>query len=102
MAFTLLQIDFPHQGPWGSAMSQQLAGLAQEIAFQRNLLWKIWTENKELGLAGGIYLFSDEQSAVEYQEMHTQRLAAIGVGPVRAIVFAVNDPLTYTTRGPVD
>ena len=49
---TLLQIDFPYPGPWGDEMTAAMRGLAQSIAQEPGLLWKIWTENAERQEAG--------------------------------------------------
>ena len=97
----LLQVDFPYPGPWGAQMSEAMKGLAESIAHEPGLLWKIWTENATDRTAGGIYLFSDEDSARAYCDMHTKRLESFGVTGIRALFFDVNVPLTDTTRGPV-
>lgn len=96
----LLQIDFPFQGPFGAEMSAALAELAQSIADEPGLLWKIWTENAVTQVAGGIYLFTDEASAKAYLAMHTARLGHFGITDINAKIFDVNAELTRTTRGP--
>ncbi|WP_374340840.1 YdhR family protein [Azonexus sp.] len=45
----LLQVDFPYPGPWGDAMTAAMTGLAQSIAGEPGLLWKLWTENEAAG-----------------------------------------------------
>lgn len=98
---TLLQIDFPFDGPFGESMAEQLAELAASIAEEPGLIWKIWTENAQERTAGGIYLFSDEPSALAYLHKHQERLQGFGIPEVRARVFAVNGPLSHTTRAPL-
>ncbi len=98
---TLVQLDFPSRGPWGEEMAAAYADLAQDIAAQPGLRWKIWTENAEQGMAGGIYLFEDAASAHAYADMHTRRLQGFGVSGIRALFFDVNESLTATTRGPL-
>lgn len=98
---TLLQIDFPSDGPFGEAMAQAFADLAASIREEPGLLWKIWTENQATKQAGGIYLFSDEASARAYCDMHAKRLEGFGVTGIRALFFDVNEPLTQVTQGPV-
>lgn len=97
----LLQFDFPFSGPWGPALSAAMADLARDIAAEDGLLWKVWTENEATGRAGGIYLFADAASAQRYRDKHTARLQTFGVQDIVAHSFAVNRPLTQTTRGPV-
>jgi hypothetical protein len=96
----LLQIDFPFQGPFGSAMGEALAELAHSIGKEPGLRWKIWTEDATGGRAGGIYLFDDEASAAAYLAMHSARLASFGITGIEARIFDVNPELTRITRGP--
>lgn len=98
---TLLQIDFPLDGPFGDAMARAFADLAAGISAEPGLMWKIWTENQATKQAGGVYLFSDETSARAYCDMHVKRLEGFGVTGIRALFFDVNEPLTQVTRGPV-
>lgn len=51
------------EAPFGEEMSGAFKGLAEDIATEDGLLWKIWTENAETREAGGIYLFADEANA---------------------------------------
>ncbi|HWR16272.1 MAG TPA: monooxygenase [Terriglobales bacterium] len=98
---TLLQIDFPHPGPFGNELTAACTGLAQSIAAESGMLWKIWTENKQAGEAGGIYLFTDEASARKYLAMHEARLAGMGIKNIRAKVFDVNETLSRMTNAPL-
>lgn len=97
----LLQVDFPYKGPWGDEMTVALRGLAESIANEPGLIWKIWTENQAAGEAGGIYLFKDVPSAEAYLAMHTARLMSFGVQRVNGKVFEVNDALSLIDRAPL-
>ena len=44
---TVLQIDFPFNGPFGEDMHKAMQPLAESIIQEPGLLWKIWTENVE-------------------------------------------------------
>lgn len=101
MSPTLLQIDFPFTGPWGEQMATALDGLAADIAAAPGLRWKIWTENEGDGIAGGLYLFDDRESAQAYTTMHLARIEGLGISGARALLLDVNAPLTATTRGPI-
>jgi hypothetical protein len=98
---TVLQIDFPMQGPWGEEMAAAFSGLAEVIAQAPGLRWKIWTENQGDGLSGGIYLFDDDASAQAYLTEHTARLESFGITDIRAVMFDVNEGLTAINRGPL-
>ena len=97
----LLQVDFPYTGPWGAEMASAMSGLAESIAQESGLLWKVWTENAETAEAGGIYLFADRASAQAYLEMHSARLKSFGVPQVNAKLFDVNEALSLIDRAPL-
>ena len=97
----LLQVHFSYQGPRGDEMTAALRGLAESIANEPGLIWKIWTENQAAGEAGGIYLFKDVPSAEAYLAMHTARLMSFGVQRVNGKVFEVNDALSLIDRAPL-
>lgn len=97
----LLQVDFPFTGPWGEEMAAGMKDLAASIAQEPGLLWKIWTENRETGEAGGIYLFADRASAEAYLAMHRARLLGFGVPQVNAKLFDINQPLSQIDRAPL-
>ena len=82
-------------------MTAALRGLAESIANEPGLIWKIWTENQAAGEAGGIYLFTDVPSAEAYLAMHTARLMSFGVQRVNGKVFEVNDALSLIDRAPL-
>lgn len=97
----LLQVDFPYTGPWGDEMTGAMKDLAQSIATEPGLRWKIWTENPATSEAGGIYLFEDEKSAEAYLVMHAARLKAFGIPVVNGKIFAVNEALSAIDRAPL-
>ena len=98
----ILQVDFPYTGPWGEQMHEAMIELAQSIAEEPGLTWKIWTENKDRNEAGGIYYFTDEPSAQAYLTMHTERLKSFGIEPVNAKVSTVNKPLSVIDGAPIE
>jgi hypothetical protein len=51
---TLLIFDFPTRLTGAPEEATQLRGLAESIAREPGLLWKIWTEDKAAGRAGGV------------------------------------------------
>jgi hypothetical protein len=97
MALTLLQFDFPAEGPWGSAMAEAYDALAHDIAAAPGLIWKVWTENQATKEAGGIYLFADAETAAAYRALHTERLRSFGITQINAKTFDVNEPLSQLT-----
>jgi hypothetical protein len=98
---TLVQFDFPMEGPWGEEMAAAFGDLARLIEATPGLRWKLWTENAGTQEAGGIYLFDDDASAAAYVVEHTARLEGFGVTGIRARTFHVNEPLSAITHGPL-
>lgn len=97
----ILQVDFPYNGPFGEEMSHAMEGLAQDIANESGLIWKIWTESKEQNIAGGVYLFDNKIDAERYLEKHEARLSSFGIVNIRSVIFETNDPLSRIDRAPL-
>lgn len=94
----LIQIDFPHNGPFGKEMSDFMADLAKDIANEAGLEFKIWTENEETKEAGGIYLFNNLEDANRYLEKHIKRLKAFGYDNIKAKIFNINEELSLLSK----
>lgn len=90
----LLQVDFPHNGPFGDELSAAMSDLAKDIANEKGLISKLWTENEATKEAGGIYLFDNAEDAARYLTKHTERLEAFGYSNIRGKIFAVNEALS--------
>jgi len=97
----ILQVDFPHDGIFGEAMSEAFADLAKDIAKEEGLIWKIWTENEANKGAGGVYLFDNEDDAKRYLSKHTDRLNYFGYTDIRAKIFTVNETLSRLTKADI-
>lgn len=96
----ILQVDFPSPGPFGAEMSKMMQGLAESIANEPGLIWKLWTENAETGEAGGIYCFETLEALNAYKDMHAARLTDMGVTGLRFKIFDANIPLSKIDRFP--
>jgi hypothetical protein len=101
MPVTLVQVDFPHSGPWGAEMAAAMEGLAQSIAAEPGFLFKYWTEDQAKGLAGGVYAFASRSEAEAYLAMHAARLESFGYRNIRGLVLDVNEGLSRIDKAPV-
>ena len=90
----LLQVDFPHQGPFGDELTTAMSDLAKDISTETGLISKLWTENENEKEAGGIYLFDNENDAKRYLNKHTKRLQSFGYENIRGKIFVVNEDLS--------
>ncbi|PVA09324.1 monooxygenase [Pelagivirga sediminicola] len=97
----LLQVDFDFTGPFGADMTAAMGDLARSINDEPGMIWKIWTEDKSTGKAGGIYLFESEETAKSYLVMHSARLEAMGIQGIRGIIFEVNAELSAINSAPL-
>lgn len=94
----LVSIEFSSDGPFGQEAATAYAELAADIAAEDGLIWKVWTEDPETSVAGGVYLFADEGSASRYITKHSQRLGSFGISDARITSLDVNEQLSRTTR----
>ena len=94
----LLQMDFPYSGPFGDEFFESMQELAEDIANENGLVYKLWTENQEMQEAGGIYVFDNLDDANRYLEKHTKRLESFGFTGIRAKTFQVNEALSKITK----
>jgi len=95
----LLQIDYHFSGPWGAEMAAEYSDLAHRIAAVPGFICKVWTENREAGEAGGVYLFEDDASLDAYLGPKIARMKASCNKGIRAKRYDVNESLTRITRG---
>lgn len=100
MGLTVLIFDFPNSA-FGPERTEALKPMAESIAGEAGLLWKIWTEEPAAGRAGGVYLFATRAAAETYHAMHAKRLTARGVTGIEATYRGVNETLTAIDRGPI-
>ncbi len=94
----LIQIDFPHAGPFGEEMTQMMGDLAKDIATEEGLVYKLWTENEQTKEAGGIYIFDNLADAERYLTKHTKRLESFGYSNMRSKIFTINEPLSVLSK----
>jgi hypothetical protein len=97
----LLSFDFPARPPGGPEQAAALRALAESIAGEPGLLWKIWTESAAEQRAGGVYLFADRASAEAYHAKHAERLGRQGITGIEATYREIVAPLSRITRAPI-
>ena len=97
----VMYVDFPHNGPFGEGLKNQLSELAESINNEPGFIWKIWTENETDKTAGGVYMFDTRANAEKYLKMHSERLTQWGYSDIRGRVFEPNDGLTAINKGTI-
>lgn len=97
----IMYVDFPHNGPFGDELKNQLSELAESINHEPGLIWKVWTENQEEKTAGGVYLFDTRENAANYLAMHAARLTDFGYTHIKGKISEVNQGLSDINNGPI-
>jgi hypothetical protein len=102
MAEQILQINFTYD-----ATADEYRSLAADIAGAfadvEGLRWKIWTQNEEASVAGGVYLFENRAvlDAFLAGPLAAQVRDHPAVKEMSAKAFDVMNGPTRVTRGPV-
>lgn len=99
-------MEFPGRGDPTPDMRAAMRALAESIAEEPGLLWKIWTHDGAEGQgfgarAGGIYLFDSRAAAEAYHRKHAARLTLAGVVGIEATFRRVDEELSRVDRAPL-
>jgi len=97
----VMQVDFEMNGPFGDEMAEAFSDIARSINEEKGFIWKVWTESPETNEAGGIYIFQTKETAEDYLDMHSKRLAGFGITDINAKIFTINTKLTEINKGPI-
>lgn len=75
--------------------------LAESIAEEPGVIWKIWTHEAGTTHFGSTYLFKDIESLENYKSMHLPRLAAVGVTNIEDHIFDIMEGLSRINNAPL-
>lgn len=88
----------------GEVTPEFIAGmqqLAESIAQESGVVWKIWTHEANTNHFGSTYLFTDQQALETYRAMHIKRLNDIGITDISEHVFDIMEELSHITHAPI-
>ncbi|AFO88175.1 MULTISPECIES: monooxygenase [Phaeobacter] len=94
-------LHMTYDGPMNEEFFQDTNRLAESIAQETGVIWKIWTLDESTGDFGSTYLFRDLAALETYKAMHVQRLEAIGVTVASDHVFDIMEDLSAITHAPL-
>ena len=102
MAARILQINFKFSVS-KDEYRKTASSLASAFAEVEGLRWKIWTIDEAQSVAGGIYLFDNEESLTKFLEgpLAGKVKSHPAFSDLSASPFDVIADATATTRGPV-
>lgn len=88
-------------GPMTEEAAADMKQLAESIAQQPGVIWKIWTHESGTDRFGSTYLFSDLEALETYKEMHMKRLEAFGVTEITDYIFDIMEDLSVINKAPI-
>lgn len=88
-------------GPPDAAMQKSMQQLAESIAEEPGVIWKIWTYEEGTNHIGSTYLFKDLEHLERYKAMHIKRLHAIGITDITDHIFDIMEDLSKITKAPL-
>lgn len=99
---TLVSIDFAYDMPH-EAFAAAMEGSAPVVAEMPGLVWKVWSDDPEAGLATGTYLFAGPEAARFYVEhvFPAGPPSKEGVSDVEVRIMEVMDGPSRVTRAPL-
>ncbi len=94
-----------HMSYDGPVSDEFLAGarqLAESIANEAGVVWKIWTVEEGTTHFGSTYLFKNQAYLEAYKAMHVPRLNEIGVKVTEDHIFDIMEDLSAINNAPLD
>ena len=88
----------------GPVTAEFLAGtrqLAESIAKEPGIIWKIWTVEDGTNHYGSTYLFRTRDDLETYKAMHLKRLEAIGITVTDDHIFDIMEDLSDINNAPL-
>lgn len=89
----------------GPVTDEFLAGtreLAESIAKEPGVIWKIWTVEEGTSHFGSTYLFRNRDYLETYKAMHLKRLEAIGITVNSDYIFDIMEDLSAINNAPLE
>ena len=98
----LWDIHLKYDGPITDEFMDGNRKLAESIAEEPGVLWKIWTHETGTNHFGSTYLFKNLEYLETYREMHIKRLNAIGITDITEHVFDILEDLSRINHAPLE
>lgn len=88
-------------GPMNEETAAGMKQLAESIAQEPGVVWKIWTHESGTAHFGSTYLFTDIAALEAYKAMHMDRLQAFGASDITDHVFDIMEELSTIDNAPL-
>ena len=94
-------LHIKYDGPVTKEFMEGNKQLAESIALEEGVVWKIWTYEEGTNHFGSTYLFKNLEYLEKYREMHIKRLNAIGITDIKDHVFDIFEDLSKIDNAPI-
>ncbi|HEY9039056.1 MAG TPA: monooxygenase [Roseovarius sp.] len=95
-------LHMTYDGPITEEFLSETKKLAESIAREPGVIWKIWTIEDGTNHFGSTYLFRSLDDLENYKAMHVERLNAIGVTITSEHVFDIMEDVSAITHAPLE
>lgn len=95
-------LHLKYDGPVTQEFMEGNKQLAESIAKEEGVIWKIWTYEKGTNHFGSTYLFKNLEYLNKYREMHIKRLNAIGITDITDYTFDIFEDLSKIDNAPIE
>lgn len=98
----VLQVNYTPTDAQNEQTQEDILSAAEAVARGEGIIWKIWINNREERLRGGIYLFETREQARLWGEENTRpALQKSGATNISIRYFDVNEAPSRLTRAPL-
>lgn len=94
-------LHLKYDGPVTEEFIQGNIKLAESIAEEEGVIWKIWTHEEGTNHYGSTYLFKNIDFLNKYKEMHVKRLNAIGITEIKDYIFDILEDISKINNAPI-
>ncbi|AAV93918.1 monooxygenase [Ruegeria pomeroyi] len=94
-------LHLTYDGPLSQEFLTGTRQLAESIAQEPGIVWKIWTVEDGTNHFGSTYLFRTLDHLETYKKMHLKRLADFGIRVVSDHVFDIMEELSAIDNAPL-
>ena len=95
-------LHMKYDGPVTDEFLEGNKHLAESIAQEEGVIWKIWTVEEGTNHYGSTYLFRDLDSLKKYRKMHIKRLNSIGITQITDHIFNIMEDVSQITHAPLE
>ena len=88
-------------GPMNEEAAAGMKQLAESIAREPGVIWKIWTHEAGTDRFGSTYLFKNLEALETYKAMHMKRLESFGVTEITDHIFDIMEELSAINNAPI-